>query len=316
MKKLTFSIFITVISLLFISSCGKKSGGMAFATAEASDSWNESGFINSSKSVSFDQASPEIEEAEAVMMDSPSPEVPKEQVSSSYERKLILNGDISIEVEKLEDVRSATDNLVKKLGGYISDSSEWSNGLSITIRIPSSSFYDAMNSVSGIGKIRSKNINTSDVTDQYYDIDTRLTTKKVMLERLETYLKQAKDVKDMIEIETKINEVTSDIEVMQGQLNRLSSLISYSTITISARLPVNQTQQGFVMPDAKSKFREFARDVLNFFVQFFFVILYIIIYGIPILAAVLLLYWLLIGKVGILRKIFCKIKANKNSQDQ
>ena len=119
----------------------------------------------------------------------------------------------------------------------------------------------------------------------------------------------------MIEIESKINEVTSDIEVMQGQLNRLSSLISYSTITISANLPVNQTQQGFVMPDAKSKFREFARDVVYFFVQFFFVILYVIIYGIPILAAALLLYWLLIGKIGILRKIFNKIKARKNSQD-
>ena len=115
----------------------------------------------------------------------------------------------------------------------------------------------------------------------------------------------------MIQIESKINEVTSDIEVMQGQMNRLSSLISFSTITISANLPVNQNQQGFVMPDAKSKFREFARDVVYFFVQFFFVILYLIIYGVPILALALLLYWLLLGKIGILRKIFTRIRGKE-----
>ena len=309
-KKTLFSIFGAIFITILATGCAKKS--MEFATTEQYKASGSS--INTSKRASkvYSDNGAMYDMEEEALFDAEYTENPSPK---EYERKLILTGNINLEVTSLEDARNAVDQLVKQLGGYIADSSEWSNGITITIRVPSSQFSTAMNTATGIGKIRSKNINSSDVTDQYYDLDTRLTTKKVMLERLETYLNQSKDIKDMIEIESKINEVTSDIEVMQGQLNRLSSLISYSTITISANLPVNQTQQGFVMPDAKSKFREFARDVVYFFVQFFFVILYVIIYGIPILATALLLYWLLIGKIGILRKIFNKIKARKNSQD-
>ena len=307
-KKTVLSIFGAGFIAVLATGCAKKS--VDFVETQQYKSSGSS--INTSKRAStvYSDNGAMYDMAEEALFDEEYAETPS---TKNYERKLILSGNINLEVTSLEDARNAVDQLVKQLGGYIADSSEWSNGITITIRVPSSQFTAAMNTATGIGKISSKNINSSDVTDQYYDLDTRLTTKKVMLERLETYLKQAKDIKDMIEIESKINEVTSDIEVMQGQLNRLSSLISFSTITISANLPVNQTQEGFVMPDAKSKFREFARDVVYFFVQFFFVILYIIIYGIPILAATLLLYWLLIGKIGILRKIFNKIK--KNNQD-
>ncbi len=313
MKKTGISIVAVIVSALLLAGCSK-SKSIAFATQSTGASGEAA--LNTSKKAapkiySDNGATYDMAEAEEVAYDedygtetpAPSPE--------SYERKLILTGNVHLEVSNLEDAQNAVEQMVKGLGGYISESSEWSNGINITIRVPSSKFNVAMNTVTGIGKIRSKNINSSDVTDQYYDLDTRLKTKKVMLERLEAYLKQSKDIKDMIQIESKINEVTSDIEVMQGQMNRLSSLISFSTITISANLPVNQNQQGFVMPDAKSKFREFARDVVYFFVQFFFVILYLIIYGVPILALALLLYWLLLGKIGILRKIFTRIRGKE-----
>lgn len=312
MNKTGMSILAAVMFTLLLAGCGQ-SKGVSFASKSA-DSSGGAGIATSKKAVSrtysdndtmYDMAEEAAYEADyGAEIPAPSPE--------AYERKLILTGNVNLEVTSLEDARNSIEQMVKTLGGYVADSSEWSNGINITIRIPSSQFNTAMNTATGIGKIRSKNINSSDVTDQYYDLDTRLKTKKLMLERLESYLKQAKDMKDMIQIESKINEVTSDLEVMQGQLNRLSSLISFSTITITANLPVNQTQQGFVMPDAKSKFREFARDVVYFFVQFFFVILYVIIYGIPILAATLFLYWLLIGKIGILRKIFARISSKKN----
>lgn len=308
MKKIILSIFCAVASALLISSCGN-SKGVSFAKESSFDAEAVAGLSakRSSPAVYNDTSMAVMEEIAEAEYELPAPS----ESSPSYERKLILTGDINLEVESLEETRNLTEQVVKQLGGYISDSSEWRNGISITLRIPSNRFDEAMNSVSGIGKIRSKNINSSDVTDQFYDLDTRLNTKKVMLERLETYLKQAKDIKDMIEIESKINDVTTDIEVMQGQLNRLSSLIKYSTISINANLPVNQTEQGFTLPDAKSEFREFLWNIINFFVHFFFVILYIAIYGIPIIAVVLLLYWILLGKIGILRKIYSKIKAKK-----
>jgi len=166
-----------------------------------------------------------------------------------------------------------------------------------------------MKTSSRIGKIVSKSVNSRDVTEEFYDLDTRLSTRRILLERLQTYLKQAKDVKDMIEIESKINDVTTEMERMQGRLNRLTEQIDYSEIDIYAKLPVNRTEEGFILPDTKSQFREFCKNILNFFSNFLFVVLYIIIYGVPSVLMIFLLYWLCFGKIGLLRKLFAKIRA-------
>jgi hypothetical protein len=225
------------------------------------------------------------------------------------ERKLIRTGSINYQVNSLSETRAAVENWVTKYEGYISDSSESGDSINITAQIPSKHFDEAMSTSAQIGKITSKSVNSTDVSDQYYDLDSRLATKRILLDRLTSYLKQAKDVKDMLDIESKINDVTGDIESMQGQLNRLSKQIDYSTINISAQLPYNETEQGFIMPDTKSSFRKFCSNVLEFLSGFLFAILYIIIYGIPIVLFLFLLYWLCFGKIGLLRKLFAKVRA-------
>lgn len=224
------------------------------------------------------------------------------------DRKLIRTGSITFEVDSLAAARDAAEKWVSQYSGYVSDSSEDGRTLFITAQIPSVHFDEAMSSSSQVGTIKSKEVNSTDVSDEYYDLDSRLGTKRILLERLDSYLKKAKDVKDLIDIEEKINDVTSDIESMQGQLNRLSKQIDYSTITLTANLPVNQTEQGYVFPDAKSKFREFWGNILSFFCNFLFILLYIIIYGIPIVLLLFFLYWLCFGKIGLLRKLFAKVR--------
>ena len=119
--------------------------------------------------------------------------------------------------------------------------------------------------VGDFGKIRRKNIYTSDVTDQYYDLETRLLTKRELLKKLQGYLKNASNMDEILKIETKISDVTSELEVMQGQMNRLSKQISFSTITINAKLPANHTEEGFVFPDAKDGFRDFVSNLVEIF---------------------------------------------------
>jgi len=227
----------------------------------------------------------------------------------AFERKLIRTGNIDMEVQSLAEARAALEAWTKKYGGYIADSGEWSSSLHITARIPSSNFDAAMGEAAGIGRLKSKNISSQDVTEQYYDLSTRLKTKRMMLERLESYLKTAKDMKDMLEIETKINSVTADVESMQGQLNRLASRVDYATISVEARLPYKQTEEGFVLPDAKSSFRAFLSNILEFFVGLLIVLLYVAACGVPLVLLLLLLYWLAFGKIGLLRKLFHKARG-------
>ena len=230
-------------------------------------------------------------------------------------RKLIRTGNIRFEVSSLAETKAVAEAWAKRFGGYVSDFSEDGRSLGMTVHIPSSAFDDAMSSSGTIGKIVSKSADSVDVTDRFYDLDSRLATRRVLLERLQSYLREAKNMKDMLEIETKINDVTAEIEQMQGQFNRLSKQIDYSEIYIEANLPYNHTEdRGFIFPDLKSAFIEFCETVVGFFANFIFVVLYIIIFGIPILCVAFLLYWICFGKIGVLRKLFGKIRAGKKEK--
>lgn len=222
-------------------------------------------------------------------------------------KKIIRTGNVHLEVESLADTNSTVEQWVKKFGGYISNTNEDSRNIYICAHIPSKSFDEAFGETGTFGKLVSKNISSRDVSDQYYDLEGRLNTQKTLLKKMNEYLKNAKDMNDILKIESKISTVTNEIERMTGQMNRLSKQIDYSQIDISANLPMNQNESGFILPDTKSKAREFIGNVLEFFSSFIFNILYILIFGTAVSLLVVFIYWIAFGKIGLLRRLFKKI---------
>ena len=236
--------------------------------------------------------------------------------ADSIGRKLIRTGHISVEVESLADTRDGVYSWVSALGGFVFSSSESATRLSITVRVPAKNFDKAMENAKGMGQIKSKDVSSEDVTEQFYDLETRLNTKKILLERYQSYLAKSASVEDLLSIEAKINDVTSDIEAMQGQMNRLSSSIEFSTITVDARLPPNTTETGFVLPDTGAQFKEMFGNAAGFFNGLLFVVLYLLIFGIPVLMLLALFWWLGFGKVGLIRKLFKKLTPEKEKKEK
>lgn len=224
------------------------------------------------------------------------------------ERKIVRNGNISLEVESLGDAESRIGEWASKFGGYITNSWESERSANYTVKIPQEKFDEAFNESKTYGKFLNGNINADDITDQYYDLETRLEAKKILRDRLENYLKNAKETKELLNIEKELNNAVSEIESMEGRLRRMKNQVSYSTITINLQLPYGTTSEGFEWPSWSDGFRRFAGNILEFFIGFLNVILYVIICGIPVLAVITLLFWLLFGKVGLIRKLFKKLK--------
>ena len=230
--------------------------------------------------------------------------------ASSTERKLIKNGDISVEVQNLSNAEKAVGEWASKFGGYIESSYSGETSGSITVRIPAKNFDEAMSEAGNFGTVKSQNISTQDVSERFYDLKTRLESKKVMRERLQKYLSQAKDVKDMLQIERELNSVVTDIESMEGSMARLSSQIDLSTITVSYSLPYRADPAGgsFRWPSFGEGFRHFVSNLVDFFACLLKIVLYIVICGIPVLAVLGFMFWLLFGKIGLVKKIFKKLK--------
>ncbi|MCR5620945.1 MAG: DUF4349 domain-containing protein [Treponema sp.] len=295
---------------LSLASCGAKkeaaygASSASFASMDMAD-----------EEMDFDDAEYVManKEAKAMAPEAPVPEPAPQQAASSstvsaYERKLIKTGNVRLEVQSLAEVKAGVESWVKKYGGYIASSDESNSNATFTVKIPSERFEEAMGETNSFGKVTSKNMGSKDVTDRYYDLKSRLESKRIMQDRLENYLKSAKDIKDMLEIESKLNDVTADLESMQGQLNRLAAQISFSEITVFARLKANHTDEGFTMPDIGGKFNDLWGNIVYFVVGLFFVIIYVVLFGIPIVLILALLYWLCFGKIGLVRRLFAKLK--------
>ena len=74
---------------------------------------------------------------------------------------------------------------------------------------------------------------SDNISEQYYDTESRLVTQQTKLERLQTLLSQAETMEDIITIESAISETELEIEQLTGTLRQYDSLVDYSTVTIS-----------------------------------------------------------------------------------
>ena len=297
-------LIISILLSIFLFSCGSKS----YSGATKQASYREvDGAVNlkSTKMVMTDEAVVEnaVFQTEASTL----------EVEQSYEqgRKLIKNGNVSLGVESFNNIENIVLVYAQNYNGYVTNTFMSDSYYSATIKVPSQNFDLAMNNVGVIGKVKSRSQNASDVTDTYYDLESRIESKKILKDKLENYLKQASSISELMEIERELNNVISELEAMQGRMKRLSNQIDYSTINIDISLPTGVNENGFVWPDLKEKFRRLGRDVVDFFAGFVVLICYIAIYGLPIIILLAFLFWLLFGKIGLLVKLYNLIKRKK-----
>lgn len=320
-KKSFFYNFCLILIPFLFFSCSKNGSALtmnAFST-DSGSAKNSAFRTQNAKMTSLKTADFDVEEAfemeaamdEAVYKSESGTNSSGTSQDSFTERKLIKNGNINLEVESLEGVEQVLENFVQAYGGYITDSSSYENSYSATLRIPSEKIDDAMNAVGSFGKIKFRNLHSQDVTEEFYDLQTRLSSKKIMRSNLEKYLTQAKDIKDLLEIERQLNSVITDIEVMEGRMKRLSNQIEFSTLYVNMNLPTGFSETGFVWPDLGEDFKRFGVNFVNFCEKLFMGIFYISIFGAPLVAIVAFLFWLLFGRLGLLIRLFKRLAWKK-----
>lgn len=153
-------------------------------------------------------------------------------------KKVVKTGHIEFQSESVEkDHQKLLDMLVDH-EAYVENSNEsrtdYRITYNLTIRVPAKAYDSLFNRISGISeRVVSKSGNIEDVTERYYDLKTRIKNKKALEARYLEILQKASAVSDILEIESKLNEVRTDIERLEGQFQFLSKRVSLSTINVS-----------------------------------------------------------------------------------
>lgn len=157
---------------------------------------------------------------------------------TDWEKKIIKTADIKLELKDYNNYNSNIHKNLKSFGAYIAkeEQSQYNDMLqnNVTIKVPVDRFDDLVNSFSGEGiSVIEKKINTEDVTGELVDGKARMEAKKQVRLQYLSLLKQAKNMKDILEVQKEINDIQEEIESVNGRIDYLSHQAAYSTINLT-----------------------------------------------------------------------------------
>ncbi len=153
------------------------------------------------------------------------------------ERMLIRKADYGLLVEDCEKTYQRISDLVRGLDGVviesnIEDTSYSKNGVAIFKVLPTK-FDAALQTLSALGTVESKNVTGDDVTEEYVDLGARLKNQKNVRDRLQAILDQkTAKMDEILKVEKEIARVSENIERIEGKMKFYDREVSMSTITI------------------------------------------------------------------------------------
>jgi hypothetical protein len=190
----------------------------------------------------------------------------------TQDRKVIRQAQLQLEAD---DTRAAFDRIValaEAAGGFIADATvhpvageEDQPSVTVTLRIPAAELTETMNAIKGsVEKVVSESQGAQDVSEQYIDLEARLTNLQALEVELRALLTEVRQQPDadpdkLLRVFSEISSVRGEIELIQGQLNYLDDVVDLATLSIGL------TPTPSVVPIVEDTWEpvEVARDALR-----------------------------------------------------
>jgi ABC-type Fe3+-hydroxamate transport system substrate-binding protein len=117
----------------------------------------------------------------------------------------------------------------------------------LTLSVPADKLDAALDQLSKIGTVLQRNLTTQDVTAQYVDTASRVKTMRASVDRVRALMVQAKDLGQVVALESELSRRQADLESQESQLAALTNSVERSTVSVSLSTPGKEpvTQAGF-----------------------------------------------------------------------
>lgn len=138
-------------------------------------------------------------------------------IDTAIESMDVVNGKYEAQVTNINDSGRGNDRYVQ-----------------ITIKLPVDgfeSYYEELRDIEG--EVTYANIGTSDLTEQYIDITSRLENLKRVETQLVGILDEASTVEDILAVQKELNTVRGDIESYEAQKRYFDSQTDYAYVTVT-----------------------------------------------------------------------------------
>lgn len=168
----------------------------------------------------------------------------------AMDRQVARNGSISVEVEDVSAAMARVAGLASELHSEFVERSTLQGAdkdaqAEVVLRVASSRLDAVLGSIRAMGTVTAESVAAEDVTAQVVDIEARLhNERRVEIELLDLLDKRTDaPLREVLDLRDKLREVRSEIERMQASRDRLSRLVSLSTLTVEIRMKPEEPKE-------------------------------------------------------------------------
>ena len=250
MSKKSVRIIALVISAILVigilSACSSSDGGSYAVSKEEYSSYD--GYYDGGEGIYPDDAYDNGSSSSGSSGGSSSGSYNRtaEDVTNSN-RKIIENYSYTVETKTYPTFVSELEAQIKSLGGYVESLDSHNTASSgyiystYTVKIPTEKKDEFKAFIEENTNVLYNSVDTEDVTLKYIDVESRLKSLRLEQESLETLIKNAESVSDIIEVQERLSEVIYEIESYESQLRSLQADVDYTSFYLSVREVEHET---------------------------------------------------------------------------
>jgi hypothetical protein len=224
MKKAALILLITAC-VLGLTACSsghdmQRSPMSSFAPAEmdAETQYILQGFTTNSDVVARERADVQISSA----------------APADHARKIIRDASMTIEADDAAALYKNLSEFNNSMGGYEFSAQthhfDTYSTVDAVLKVPPHRLDEFMSFAGDNGRIIRSSTTSDDVTDHYFDMKTRVETKRRSLESYYVLLENADNLNDILSLQRTIDGIIEEIEAFEGRLRVLDNLVEMATV--------------------------------------------------------------------------------------
>lgn len=236
-KRIVVVLFILILAL---TGCQNSTSERAYTTDDYSDmSYSDMGDYEFAMEAAF--------ESDAASNSFYSKAVSQDSVDTGTTARMIQRS-ASITITVLDPV-SAMDEVIAladTMGGFVVSSSTGQRTYAnvtlpyadVSIRVPAEKLNDSLAAIENLTSdkeryVTDKTLRGVDITSDYVDNQSRLTSKEKALAKLNEIMESAETAEEALAVYGEIAIIESDIEVLKGQIKYMEESVSLSSIDVN-----------------------------------------------------------------------------------
>jgi hypothetical protein len=148
------------------------------------------------------------------------------------DRTLVRTADLELSAADVRDTVDRARDVAAAEGGYAGRESVREEAATLALHIPSDRFDHALDELSGLGEVVSREQSAEDVTEQVVDLDSRIATQRASVDRVRALLARAGTVDEIVRIEQEVTTREAELESLLQRRQALAGQVAMSTVTM------------------------------------------------------------------------------------